>query len=73
MTAALALASTIIAALPTIEGDISGLISWIGSVRSAAKQSAQWTPELETDFLEALLASAKTKAWQPDAALKAQG
>lgn len=72
MGAALALVATILPLLPTIEADISGLIQFISGVRSAAKQSGEWTNAQESAFVDALIASAKTRAWTPDAQLKSK-
>jgi len=44
--------------LPTIAGDVTSLISWIGSIRSAAQQTGEWTPTMETAFRNALVACA---------------
>lgn len=56
--------------LPTITVGVEHLINWIGSLRAAAKQTREWTEELETAFLEALLASRTDPAWQLDPAEK---
>jgi hypothetical protein len=53
----------IIAQLP---GDISALFAWIASVRQAAQQSGEWTPELEAAFLANLQLLAKAPEQQPD-------
>lgn len=69
MAAALALLPIVLQYLPKVETGVEQLIAWITAVRSAAKQAAVWTPEQETDFLEALIA--QNPAWQTDAALAA--
>jgi hypothetical protein len=66
MPASLAIIAQILPLLPTIAGDVSALIKWIASIRAAATQSAQWTPELEAAFVNSLIALASDPAWQPD-------
>ena len=66
MQAALALLPLILQYLPTVTVGIEHLIAWISGVRTAAKQSGEWTPEMETDFLEALIATKNDPAYQPD-------
>lgn len=67
MPAALALAQIIIPLLPTIAGDIAHLVAWIQSVRSAAKQSGEWTVEMDQSFRNALIATGREEAYQLDA------
>lgn len=66
MAAALALLPQILALLPTVEVGVEHLIAWIQSIRTAAKQSGEWTPDLETAFLNSLVAWAGSPALQPD-------
>ena len=68
MTAALALLPIILQYLPTMTVGVEQLIAWITSVRTAASQASVWTPELETAFLEALIATKTTPAYQLDPA-----
>ena len=69
MPALLLLLPQIIALLPTVTTGVQYLIQWIASIRGAAQQSGIWTPELETAFLDALLATATDPAYQPDSAV----
>ena len=66
MEKALALLPVILAAIPTITTGVNYLISWVESVRQALKQSGEWTPEMETAFLNSLVATKTDPAYQPD-------
>ena len=66
MNTALVLAQVIITLLPMIRGDISALIRWISVVRTAAKQSGEWTDEMDLTFRNCLIASGHADEWQPD-------
>lgn len=66
MTAILALLPGILALIPSISNGVEQLIALIGSIRTAAQQTGEWSPELETQFLNALLATKTDPAWQPD-------
>ena len=56
---AIALAQILIPMLPTITTEIEHLISFISSVRTAAKQTGEWTDAIETSFRGALLVPRK--------------
>lgn len=71
MTAAIAIIAQILPLLPTIGGDISALIKWISSIRTAAQQSGEWTPELEKAFIDNLILRATAPQWMTDAQLAA--
>ena len=64
--ALLALLPSLIQLIPTITTGISSLIAFIASIRSAAKQAGAWTPELETAFIDALIAKSSSDAWKTD-------
>jgi hypothetical protein len=66
MTTALALVQIILPLLPSIETGAVQLWNFINSVRSAAQQSAEWTPALEQAYLAALAATKTDPAYQPD-------
>ena len=66
MTAALALLPVVLQYLPTVETGAEHLWAWVEGVRSAAQQSAEWTPEMESQYRTALIASGKDPAYQPD-------
>ena len=69
MAAILALLPSIISMIPTVTTGVENLIAFIGSIRTAAQQTGEWTPALELAFTEALIAKGSSKAWTPDAAL----
>lgn len=69
MAAILVLLPQLIALIPTLSVGVANLISFIASVRSAAQQSGEWTPELEKQFVDTLIARGSTDAWKTDAAL----
>lgn len=66
MAAILALLPGILSMLPTITTGVEKLVALIGSIRGAAQQSGEWTPDLESAFLNALLATKTDPAYQPD-------
>jgi hypothetical protein len=66
MTAALALLPVVLKYLPTVESGAEHLWAWVMGIRAAAKQSAEWTDEIETQFRATLEASGKASEYQPD-------
>lgn len=66
MASILILLPQIIAIIPTIGRGVETIIALIGSIRSAAKQTGEWTPELETAFLESLLATNTNPVYKQD-------
>lgn len=65
--------TAILAALPALYplvregiGDIASLVKYIGSIRSAAQQSGEWTDEQEAQFLAELEATSGDADYQPD-------
>jgi len=61
----------IIKLIPIVTEGASNLIAFIASIRTAAKQTSEWTPELEAAFIDALIAKASTDAWKTDKELRA--
>jgi hypothetical protein len=72
MAAIIALMPGLIALIPTISTGISSLIAFIAAIRTAAKQTSEWTPEIEALFVNALIAKASTDAWKTDAEMAAK-
>ena len=70
MTAILALLPTLIGLIPTITTGLSVVIKFIADVRTAAQQTSQWTPELEKQFVDALILKGSSDAWKTDAEIK---
>ena len=62
---ALPLAQILIPMLPTIGTGVENIISFIGSVRTAAKQTGEWTDAMEANFRGALLVMGRDPAYQP--------
>lgn len=71
MAAILALLPGLIGLIPTITTGLSSLIAFIAAIRTAAQQTAEWTPALEKLFVDALIAKSSTDAWKTDAEVKA--
>ena len=61
-----ALIALILANLPTIISAGEAGYSYIASIRAAAQQSGEWTPEIEAQFQAALAAQAIDPAWLND-------
>jgi hypothetical protein len=61
---AIALAQVLIPMLPTITTGVEHLIAFIMSVRTAAKQTSEWTDKIESDFRGSLLVMGKESAYQ---------
>lgn len=45
---------------------VQHLITWVMGVRDMAKQSKEWTPELEQAFIDSLIATKTDPAYAPD-------
>jgi hypothetical protein len=58
------LAQVIIPLLPSIAGDISDLVQWISKVRTAAKQTGEWTEDMDIKFRTCLIASGQGAAYK---------
>jgi len=69
MSAAIALAVQIMAAIPSITTSVQNLLNWVASVRAAARQSGEWTDEHEAAFINALLNRRDTRPYKTDAEL----
>lgn len=67
--ALLALLPQIIALIPTITSGVSNLVKFISDIRAAASQTSEWTPDLEKQFMDALIARASSEAWKTDSEL----
>jgi hypothetical protein len=50
-------------------GDVGHLINYVRSLRSAAQQSGDWTPEAEAQFLAEEIGHAGEHAYKTDAEL----
>jgi hypothetical protein len=61
---AIALVQVLLPMLPTITTGVDHLISFIVSVRTATKQTGEWTAEIETKFRGTLLLLGKESAYQ---------
>jgi len=57
MTLALAIVQIIIPLIPKVEGEVSSLVNWISSIRTAAKQTGQWSDEMEQNFRASVIAA----------------
>lgn len=62
----------LIAAIPKVTSGVESLIAFIASIRTAAKQTEAWTPEMELAFTEQLIARSQDKSWQTDAERKTE-
>ena len=66
MAAILALLPGVIALIPTISSGVQSIIALVNSIRKAAQQSGEWTPDLDRQFMDALIATATDPKWQSD-------
>jgi hypothetical protein len=71
MAALLALLPQLIALIPVVSTGVGDLIAFISSIRTAASQTSQWTPALEAQFVNALIAKGSTNAWMTDSQVAA--
>lgn len=51
---------------------VVSLIQWLQSIRTIAQQSEAWTPQMETDFVNALLATVSNPIYWTDEAIAAK-
>lgn len=66
-TAIIALIPQLIGLLPVITTGVEHFVAWISALRTAAKQSNEWTPEMESAFINSLILRAVSNpAYQPD-------
>ncbi len=64
--AIVAILPELIKLIPVVTTGIGNLIAFIASIRQAAKQSGEWTTQMEKDFIDALISKASTDAWKTD-------
>lgn len=69
MNAAIAALPTILALIQVAVPGVESLIAWVASLRASATPTGAWTAQMESDFLNSLVAMSKSHAWTPDAAL----
>lgn len=55
-----------LALLPLVEEGVEEFIAWIKSLRDAAIQSGEWTPQQQEAFRAALFAKTQDSAYLPD-------
>ena len=67
MTAAVLLPIAI-SALPLIQTGVMEFIAWLETLRTAAQQSGEWTPEQDAAYQAALRAKLGDPAYLPDKA-----
>lgn len=66
-----ALIPVVIANLPAIIALGQSGFNFVVSLRAAAQQTGEWTPAMETAFLNALIADGESRAWKTDAEIAA--
>lgn len=64
---AAALIQVFIALLPLVQTGVMELIAFINTLRAAAQQTGEWTPEQEAAYRAALFAKTNDPAYKPDA------
>ncbi len=52
--------------LPLVQTGVPEFIAWINSLKSAAQQAGEWTPEQEAAFRAAILAKSSDPAYITD-------
>lgn len=55
-----------LAVLPIVETAVPEFIAWLTSLRGAAQQADEWTPEQDADFEAAIDLKKSDPKWQPD-------
>lgn len=55
-----------LAFLPVINTGVNEFIAWLTTVRAAARQSGEWTPEQDAAFEAAIAAKKNDPAYLPD-------
>lgn len=55
-----------LALLPLVQTGVVELIAFINTLRAAAQQDGEWTPEQEEDYRQALFAKTSDPAYSPD-------
>lgn len=71
MPAVLLALPTILQLIPVVTTGIESLMAFVTATRTAAQQSGDWTPELEKQFVDSLIAKASSPAWKTDAQIVA--
>lgn len=66
MGSSLVLAQLAITLLPKIQTGITELINFINTVKTAAQQTGEWTPEMDQAFRDSLIEAGQDPAAQPD-------
>jgi hypothetical protein len=51
---------------------VVSLINWLQSIRTIAQQSSEWTPEMESAFMNSLIATISNPIYWTDEALAAK-
>lgn len=72
MAALVLLIPQILAAIPIATQAITATIKWIESIRAAAQQSGEWTPEAENAFVAWMANTLSDPKWMTDAEKAAQ-
>lgn len=72
MAALVLLIPQILAAIPVTTSAITATVKWIESIRAAAQQSGEWTPEAENAFQAYLIGTWTDPKWMTDAERAAQ-
>lgn len=62
-----AILQIVIAILPYATQGVTELIAFIESLHTAAQQSAEWTPDMESAYVSALWAKTQDPKYAPDA------
>lgn len=72
MQALVALIPAILAAVPMVQSAIVATINWVNSIRTAAQQSGEWTPEAEAALAAWAIRTMTDPKWLTDAEKAAQ-
>jgi hypothetical protein len=67
MPALIAFLPTLIGLIPSVVGAAQAIINFVAGIRKVTMQTGEWTPDLERQFMDALIARCTDPAWQPDA------
>lgn len=65
MTAA-QIAQLAISLLPLVQTGVTEFVAWLETLRTAARQTAEWTPDQDAAFTSALYAKTNDPRYQPD-------
>lgn len=72
MPALLLLLPQILAAIPVTMSAITATIKWVESIKAAAQQSGEWTPEADTAYRNWIVSTLTDPKWLTDAEKAAQ-